>query len=74
MAQTTDGLRTRRARQRALMIAAGPDEHDLDELRELLRTRYGRVMEGLARQLRSQLHHDPLTGAYEIAISVLGRD
>jgi hypothetical protein len=31
-------------------------------------------MEGLSRQLRSKLHHDPLAGAYEIAIAVLGRD
>jgi hypothetical protein len=30
-------------------------------------------MEGLSRQLRSKLHHDPLTGAYEISIAVLGR-
>ena len=37
MAQTY-GIRTRRARQRALLIAAGPDEHDLAELGELLRT------------------------------------
>ena len=47
---------------------------DGDELRDLAGTRYGRVMEGLARQLRSKLHHDPLTGAYEIAFAVLGRD
>ena len=45
-----------------------------DTLRELLSTRYGRVMEGLSRQLRSPLHHDPMSGAYEIAIAVLGRD
>ncbi|HEX8389275.1 MAG TPA: sensor histidine kinase [Sphingomonas sp.] len=45
-----------------------------DELRDLLKTRYGRVMEGLSRQLRAQLHHDPLTGAYEIVIATLGRD
>ncbi|HYI38479.1 MAG TPA: hypothetical protein VEX39_17870, partial [Thermoleophilaceae bacterium] len=32
------GIRNRRARQRALLIAAGPDEHDLSELGELLRT------------------------------------
>jgi two-component sensor histidine kinase len=44
-----------------------------DELRELVATRYGRVMEGLARQLRAKLHHDPLVGAYEITIAVLGR-
>ena len=37
MAQTY-GVRNRRARQRALLIAAGPEEHDLSELGELLRT------------------------------------
>ena len=37
-------------------------------------SRYGRVMEGLARQLRSKLHHDPLTGAFEIAFAVTGHD
>ena len=47
---------------------------DGDALRELVTTRYGRVMEGLSRQLRSPLHHDPLAGAYEIAITVLGRE
>ncbi len=45
------------------------------ETLEMLRsTRYGRVMEGLSRQLRAPLHHDPMTGAYEIAIAILGRD
>jgi GTP-binding protein HflX len=33
-----DGVRNPRARQRALLIAAAPDEPDLAELRELLRT------------------------------------
>ena len=47
---------------------------DSDRLRELVGTRYGRIMEGLARQLRTRLHHDPLTGAFEIAIAVSGRD
>jgi two-component sensor histidine kinase len=45
-----------------------------ETLETLLSTRYGRVMEGLSRQLRSPLHHDPMTGAYEISIAVLGRD
>lgn len=44
-----------------------------DILRETV-SRYGRVMEGLSRQLRSPLHHDPLAGAYEIAFAVVGRD
>jgi GTPase len=33
-----EGIRNPRARQRALLIAAAPDEPDLSELRELLRT------------------------------------
>ena len=43
-------------------------------LRDGLATRFGRVIEGLSRQLRAPLHHDPLAGAYEITIAVLGRD
>jgi two-component sensor histidine kinase len=47
---------------------------ETDDLRSLIGKRYGRVMEGLARQLRAPLHHDPLTGAYEIAVPIVGRD
>ena len=39
----------------------------------LLESRYGRVLGGLARQLRTQLHHDPLVGAYEATIAITGR-
>lgn len=35
--------------------------------------RYGRVIGGLVRQLRSQLHHEPLTGAFELQVSITGR-
>ncbi len=35
---TGDGIRSPRARQRALLVAAGPDEPELSELSELLRT------------------------------------
>ncbi|WP_174280148.1 sensor histidine kinase, partial [Sphingomonas bacterium] len=45
-----------------------------EALRSLTSSRYGRVMEGLARQLRAPLHHDPLVGAYEISFAALGRD
>ncbi|MEH3048609.1 sensor histidine kinase [Sphingomonas adhaesiva] len=45
---------------------------DDDPLRDRLQHRYGRVIEGLSRQLRATLQHDPLTGAYEIAIAVTG--
>ncbi|TPG13130.1 sensor histidine kinase [Sphingomonas oligophenolica] len=45
-----------------------------DTLDTLLATRYGRVIEGLSRQLRARLHHDPMVGAYEISFAVVGRD
>jgi two-component sensor histidine kinase len=41
-------------------------------LEDLLVTRYGRVMTGLARQLRAPLHHDPMVGAYEIVVAIQG--
>lgn len=44
-----------------------------DVLETKLTERYGRVITGLARQLRKPLHHDPLTGGYEIEVPVLGR-
>lgn len=47
---------------------AGP-VHDL-----LVEQRYGRVMQGLARQLRTTLVHDAQLGAYEVAASVRGRE
>jgi len=31
-------------------------------------------VEGLTRQLRSTLQHDPLTGAYEVKIITIGSD
>lgn len=43
------------------------------ELEALLESRYGRVIAGLARQLRTRLHHDPLVGAYEASIAITGR-
>ncbi|WP_343043122.1 sensor histidine kinase [Stakelama sediminis] len=39
---------------------------------EMEATRYGRVLTGLARQLRAKLHRDPLVGSYEIPIAVKG--
>lgn len=47
---------------------------DSDPLRDGLGNRFGRVIEGLTRQLRSMLHHDPMTGAYEITIAITGHD
>jgi two-component sensor histidine kinase len=59
---------------RALLRVNSPALIDGDDLRKIVEERYGRVMEGLSRQLRSKLHHDPLVGAYEIAIAITGRD
>ncbi|HSI19789.1 MAG TPA: histidine kinase dimerization/phosphoacceptor domain -containing protein [Sphingomonas sp.] len=59
---------------RAVLRVNAPALVDGDALRLILSERYGRVIEGLSRQLRSRLHHDPLVGAYEIAIAVTGRD
>ena len=47
---------------------------DCEALRHDIEVRYGRVLEGLSRQLRSALHHEPLTGAYEIVVAIIGRD
>ncbi len=60
--------------ERAVLRVVSRALVDGDALQSLAGTRYGRVMEGLSRQLRSKLHHDPLTGAYEIAFAVTGRD
>lgn len=58
----------------AILRISSPALVEGEKLRELIDRRYGRVMEGLARQLRAPLHHDPLSGAYEIALPVTGRD
>ncbi len=57
---------------RALLRVISRSLVESDDLRDFVQRRYGRVMEGLSRQLRSKLHHDPLTGAYEISVAVVG--
>lgn len=58
----------------AILRTSSPALVESDALKEALGQRYARVVEGLSRQLRAPLHHDPLTGSYEIAIPVTGRD
>ena len=41
---------------------------------ELVEQRYGRIMNGLVRQLRTALHHDPVRGCYVVEFPVLSRD
>ncbi|MBO9714313.1 MAG: histidine kinase [Sphingomonas sp.] len=57
---------------RALLRVTSPALVESAQLEELLETRHGRIIAGLARQLRTRLHHEPLTGAYEATIAVTG--
>ena len=59
---------------KAVVRISSPALIDSDRLRGELGEGYGRVIEGLSRQLRSKLHHDPLVGAFEIPVNVTGRD
>jgi two-component system, sensor histidine kinase PdtaS len=59
--------------ERAVLRVNSPALVDSAELVALLENRYGRVIAGLARQLRTRLHHDPLVGAYEASIAITGR-
>ena len=60
------GIRNPRARQRALVIAAGPDEADLAELRELLRTA-GVAVAGELTQRRAKPDPDRYLGKGKLA-------
>ena len=73
-AQIRVAVKPAEVEKRALLRVVSRAFVESEQLRTLYSTRYGRVMEGLSRQLRAPLHHDPLTGAYEIAIAILGRD
>lgn len=73
-AQLRVSLKPGATEARAVLRISSPALIEDQALRERLALRYGRVMEGLSRQLRSSLHHDPLAGAYEIAIPVIGCD
>ncbi|RYD54070.1 MAG: sensor histidine kinase [Sphingomonadales bacterium] len=58
---------------RATLRVVSPALVESPLLEDLLENRYGRVLGGLARQLRTKLHHDPLVGAYEASIAITGR-
>src|SRR5919204_6657963 len=61
-----EGIRNPRARQRALLIAVGPNEIDLTELRELLRTA-GVAVAGELVQRRSAPDPDRYFGKGKLA-------
>ena len=58
---------------RATLRVNSPALAENTEMEALLESRYGRVIGGLARQLRTKLHYDPLVGAYEAGIAITGR-
>lgn len=58
---------------RATLRVNSPALVESPALEGLLRSRYGRIIEGLARQLRTKLHHDPLVGAFEAGLAITGR-
>ncbi len=58
---------------RATLRISSPALVESAEFTRLNDSRYGRVIGGLVRQLRSRLHHDPLVGAFELQIATTGR-
>lgn len=58
---------------RAILRISSPALVESTKFTQLNDTRYGRVIGGLVRQLRSRLHHDPLVGAFELQIMITGR-
>lgn len=73
-AQLRITLRATSEPDRALLRISSRALVDSDCLRDGLKNRFGRVVEGLTRQLRSTLQHDPLTGAYEVKIITIDSD
>jgi len=73
-AQIRISLRAGSDADHAVLRISSPALIDCKTLKRELDTRYSRVLEGLSRQLRSALHHEPLSGGYEIAIAVTGHD
>lgn len=56
---------------RAILHILSPALRGSPDMTARLEERYGRVLTGLSRQLRAPLEHDPETGDYAIAITVL---
>lgn len=73
-AQTRISVKPGDTGERATLRVSSPALIDGDAIHQAIEHRYGRIIEGLARQLRAKLHHDPLVGAYEISVAVTGRD
>lgn len=57
----------------ALLRISSPALAESPEFSDLYEHRYGRIIGGLVRQLRSRLHHDPMVGAFEVVVAITGR-
>jgi len=57
----------------AMLRISSPALADSPAFLNLYDNRYGRVIAGLVRQLRSRLEHDATAGAFELPIAVAGR-
>lgn len=57
--------------ERACLTIGSAALRDGEELQRLMGERYGRVLEGLSRQLRSKLKRDPEGGSYELCFPVI---
>ncbi|ODP38737.1 histidine kinase [Sphingomonas turrisvirgatae] len=58
---------------RATLRISSPSLVESPEFTRLNDSRYGRIIGGLVRQLRSRLHHDLLVGAFELDVAITGR-
>jgi len=72
-AQIRISARAAEEQGRAVLRVVSPALIEAPETQQLVENRYGRVIGGLVRQLRTRLHYDPLVGAYEVSIAVTGR-
>jgi two-component sensor histidine kinase len=72
-AQVRISIKSDEEPDRAILRVSSPALIGSPQVEALIESRYGRVMSGLARQLRTKLHHDPLVGAYEASIAITGR-
>jgi two-component system, sensor histidine kinase PdtaS len=59
---------------RASLIVGSPALREGDDLSKLLAERYGRVIEGLSRQLRSPMERDGAAGTFKLSFPVMSAD
>ncbi|MFT3978327.1 MAG: sensor histidine kinase, partial [Sphingomonas bacterium] len=73
-AQIRISLKPADAPDRATLCIVSPALMESETLAARLSQRYGRVIEGLSRQLRAPMRYDGEEGSYAITIAVIGRE